>query len=84
MVQIKLSIMFLLAAAAIAPVVAQPIDIQVFDARCCDPVPTSKPPSSPRKEYADEIEAWGEGRHHHSRPYHHRHEGGPPADASTE
>ena len=84
MVQIKLSIIFkfLLAAAAIAPVVAQPI--QVFDARFRDPVPTSTPPLSSRREYVDEIEAWGEGRHHHRRSYHHRHEGGPPADASTE
>ena len=82
MVQIKLSVIFLLAAAAVAPVVAQPI--QVFDARRRDPVPISTPPSSPRREYADELEAWGEGRHHHRRPYHHRHEGGPPADASTE
>lgn len=62
MVQIKLSIAFVLAAAAIAPVIAHPIGDRV-----------------------ESLEARGEGRpSHHHRRFRYRHQGGPPADSSTE
>ena len=78
MVQIKLSIIFFLAAAVIAPVVAQPIPAPHKHDRIRDTPPSV--PTSIRREYADEmIETRDEGASGH-----HRHEGGPPADASTE
>ena len=83
MVQFKLSIIFILAAAVIAPVVAQPIPVPHKHDRTRDAPPSV--PTSIRREYADEIETRDEGASgHHRLPNHYRHQGGPPADASTE